>query len=120
MGQVGIFSPNFAFFWRPKNRQRPINLPFFLKKYGSRRDPSSPYEAKNRILTIRPAKLNHLLGFSWFKNGRILYEISLLALRFVEQECISWVGPLLRVSPPKTGACIVLVVVAVVIVVVSL
>ena len=29
MGQVGIFSPNFAFFWRPKDRQRPINLPFF-------------------------------------------------------------------------------------------
>ena len=35
------------------------------------------------ILRARWVKMGHLSGYSWFKKGRIIYEISLLVLRLV-------------------------------------
>jgi len=41
--KVGFFLPNLAFFGDQKNRHHELNLHFFLKRYGSCRDTSSPH-----------------------------------------------------------------------------
>ena len=46
---VGIFSVNSSFFSARKKRNHHENLPFYLIRYGSSRDSSSPYETKNLI-----------------------------------------------------------------------
>ena len=50
---VGIFSVNSSFFSARKKRNHRENLPFFLIRYGSHRDSSSPYETKNLIFILR-------------------------------------------------------------------
>ena len=47
---VGIFSVNSSFFSARKKRNHHENLPFYLIRYGSSRDSSSPYETKNLIV----------------------------------------------------------------------
>ena len=47
---VGIFSVNSSFFSARKKRNHHENLPFYLIRYGSSRDSSSPYETKNLII----------------------------------------------------------------------
>ena len=49
---VGIFSVNSSFFSARKKRNHHDNLPFYLIRYGSSRDSSSPYETKNLIFVI--------------------------------------------------------------------
>ena len=46
---VGFFSVNSSFFLAQKKRNHRENLPFYLIRYGSSRDSSSPYETKNLI-----------------------------------------------------------------------
>ena len=49
---VGIFSVNSSFFSARKKRNHHENLPFYLIRYGSSRDSSSPYETKNLIFEL--------------------------------------------------------------------
>ena len=49
---VGIFSVNSSFFSARKKRNHHENLPFYLIRYGSSRDSSSPYETKNLIIIL--------------------------------------------------------------------
>ena len=49
---VGIFSVNSSFFSARKKRNHHENLPFYLIRYGSSRDSSSPYETKNLITRV--------------------------------------------------------------------
>ena len=49
---VGIFSVNSSFFSARKKRNHHENLPFYLIRYGSSRDSSSPYETKNLIFFL--------------------------------------------------------------------
>ena len=46
---VGFFSVISSFFALKKKRYHHENLPFYLIRYGSSRDSSSPYETKNLI-----------------------------------------------------------------------
>ena len=50
---VGFFSVNSSFFSARKKRNHHENLPFYLIRYGSSRDSSSPYETKNLIFTVK-------------------------------------------------------------------
>ena len=56
---VGIFWVNSSFFSARKKRNHHDNLPFYLIRYGSSRDSSSPYETKNLIFIVPIFKGQH-------------------------------------------------------------
>ena len=57
---VGIFSVNSSFFSARKKRNHHENLQFYLIRYGSSRDSSSPYETKNLISVSAGIYLSYL------------------------------------------------------------
>ena len=88
---VGFFSVNSSFFLARKKRNHRQNLPFYLIRYDSSRDSSSPYETKNLIQNqIRSSRL---ISYSHYSTPRPLRRIRF----FISQTSI-------QVSQLKIGA----------------
>ena len=62
---VGIFSVNSSFFSARKKRNHHENLLFYVIRYGSSRDSSSPYETKNLISIPLSSSPSHLTIFTY-------------------------------------------------------